>query len=116
MTTRPGWFQASPIGPRSLSPQKLPLFGPIFHESFVKRSIAVRVLVRLMSPRTLSSRQLTGTLKLAVKLFVAQGSGFVGLGYAWSRTCAAGLSRSAGITLGVGKPGRFAGVPAAGSC
>src|SRR6266581_966831 len=80
ITTRPGWFHASPIGPRLLSPQNPPLFGPIFQESLVKRSIAVRVLVRLMSPRTCSSRQFVGTPNDLVKLLSAQGSRFVGSG------------------------------------
>src|SRR6266704_3135690 len=82
MTTRPGWFHASATGPRLLSPQKPMLFGPMFHESLVKRSIAVRVLVRLISPRTFSSRQFVGTPKEWVKLLSAQGSGLGGCLYA----------------------------------
>src|SRR5467141_5423987 len=91
------------MGPRLLSPQKPPLFGPIFQESLVKRSMAVRVLVRLISPRTCSSRQFVGTPNDLVKLLLAQGSGLVGSGKAFRITCATGLRRPTGITLGVGK-------------
>src|ERR1700722_8904908 len=100
---RPGWFQASPIGPRLLSPQKLLLLGPIFQESLVNRNMAVRVLVRLISPRTFSSLQFVGTPKDFVKLVPAHGLGLVGSGYDWRINCAAGLSRFVGITFAVGK-------------
>src|SRR5207245_11510944 len=91
------------MGPRALLPQpKPPSGGPRVQESFVKRIIAVRVFVRLMSPRIFSSRHLVGTTKFLVKLFVAHGLAFVGSGSAFNTTCAAGLNRALRITCGVG--------------
>src|SRR5204863_145240 len=67
------------MGPRLLLPQpKPPSGGPSTQESLVKRIMARRVLVRLMSPRAFSSRQLVGTPNDFVKLLRAQGSEFVG--------------------------------------
>src|SRR5690242_10492112 len=92
-TTRPGWDQSSPIGPRLLLPQpKPPSGGPSCQESLVKRIMARRLLVKLMSPRTFSSRQFVGTPNDLVKLLRAHGSEFVGVGYACRTTWAAGLN------------------------
>src|ERR1700758_1832080 len=80
-TTRPGCDHDCPIGPRLLFPQpKPPSGGPSCQESLVKRIMARRVLVRLMSPRALSSRQNVGTPKDFVKLLAAHGSDVVGSG------------------------------------
>src|SRR6267143_1434140 len=79
-TTRPGWLQFSPMGPRALFPQPKPRGGPIAQASCVYRIMARRLLVRLMSPRTFSSRQLVSTPNDLVKLLRAQGFGSVGVG------------------------------------
>src|SRR5207245_218455 len=82
---------------------KPPSGGPSCQWSLVKRIMARRLEVRLMSPRIFSSRQLVGTPKDLVKLLRAQGLGSVGAGYAWSTTCAAGLKAPGLNTLGAEK-------------
>src|SRR5260370_37500361 len=90
--------------PRALFPQPKPLEGgPICQESFVNFNIKVRVFVRLMSPRTLSSRQGVGTFCDAVQFRNGQEVevyGSVGVGYCVKANCPPGLSWAFGMWFG----------------
>src|SRR5712692_346556 len=98
---RLGLSQDSSITPRGLFPQPNPADGgPSVQASWVYFSIKVRVLVRLTSPRTFSSRQGDGVLRDCVQFKFVQGSESVGAGY-WvinKRACA--VSRACGMTSG----------------
>src|SRR5229473_3372519 len=89
--------------PRLLFPHPKPFEGgPIFQESFVNFNINVRVFVRLMSPRTFSSRQGVGTFCEAVQFKFGQEVGVygrVGAGYWVKSNCPTASSRADGMVF-----------------
>src|SRR6266702_3608258 len=102
---RLGWLQDSSITPSGLFPQPKPADGgPRTQESFVNFNIRVRVLERLTSPRTFSSRQGEGVLREAVQFKFVHGLDSVGLGYCVIRMRAGAAMRVCGMTSGTFGP------------
>src|SRR5229473_4772401 len=111
----PGCFQDSSITPKLLFPHpNPPEGGPSTHESCVYRIISVRVLVRLTSPRTCSSRHGVGRFSDWVQLSDAQGFELVGSGNILMK----GMLMAVGICLVVGSVAPSDSFPTApaGSC